>query len=144
MRTFHLKVNINNIKHNIDDHYFKYRDIFYRILVTNICVYNYINYGLLQNTIIEESHYNQVFLNLANKWLSLKEILQELNIETELPLYMDISLYIEEFLQQKHSNNYINIYSVSISDNGYLIISNKQLNRVSNHNVQSQSIYSPR
>jgi len=135
MRTFQLKVNVNNIKRNINNHYFKYRDIFYRILVTNVCVYNYINPNLLQNTIIEESHYNQQFLNLSNKQLSLKEMLQELNIETELPLYMDVSLYIEEFLQVKHSNNHINVYSLSISDNGYLLISNKQLNKVSNYHV---------
>lgn len=135
MRTFQLKVNVNNIKRDINNHYFKYRDMFYRMLVTNICIYNYINYGLLQNTIIEESHYNQVFLNLANKQMSLEEILRELNIETELPLYMDISLYIEEFLQQKHSNNHINVYSLSISDNGYLVIDNKHLNKVANYNV---------
>lgn len=92
------------------------------------------NYGLLQNTIIEESSYNQYFLYLANKQLSLEEILMELNIANELPLYMDISLYIEEFLQQKHSNNHINVYSLTISDDGYLIISNKQLHKV-NANV---------
>lgn len=137
MRTFQLKVNVNNIKCNINNHYFKYRDIFYRMLITNICIYRYINYDLPQNTIIEESHYNQIFLNLINRQLSLKEIFQELNIETELLLYIDMSLYIEEFLQQKHSNNHINVYSLHISDNGYLVISNRQLNKVSNYNVQS-------
>ena len=135
MRTHQLKINVNNIKRDINAQYFRFRDMFYRMLVTNICIYNYMNYGLLQNTIIEESSYNQYFLYLANKQLSLEEILIELNIANELPLYMDVSLYIEEFLQQKHSNNHINVYSLTISDDGYLIISNKQLHK-SNVHVQ--------
>lgn len=136
MRTDSLKVNVNNIKRQINNHYFKYRDMFYRMLVTNICVYNYINYGVLQNTILEDSSYNQYFLCVANKQLSLEEILSELNIIQELPLYMDVSLYIEEFIQQKHSNKHINVYSLTISDDGYLIINNKKLDRV-NVDVQS-------
>ncbi len=129
MKTDTVKINLNNIKKNINNNYFRYRDMFYRMLVTNICVYNCINYGMLQNTIIEESHYSQYFLNIANKQLSLEEILSELNIINELPLYMDISLYIEEFLQQKHMNNCINVYSLTISDDGYLIITNKKLHK---------------
>lgn len=136
MRTDYLKVNVNNIKQQINSQYFKYRDIFYRMLITNICIYNYMNYGILKNTILEDSSYNQYFLYIANKQLSLEEILTELNIIQELPLYMDISLYIEEFIQQKHSNKHINVYSITISDDGYLIINNKKLDRV-NNDVQS-------
>lgn len=136
MRTYTLKINVNNIKKDINNQYFRFRDIFYRILVTNICVYNCINYGVLQNTIIEESSYNQYLIHLANKNLNLEELLLELNINNELPLYMDITLYLEEFMQQKHSNNHFNIYSVSISDDGHLIVSNKHINK-GNHGVQS-------
>ena len=136
MRTDSLKVNVNNIKREINSQYFKYRDMFYRMLVANICVYNYMNYNVLQNTIFEDSSYNQYFLYVANKRLSLEEILSELNIIHELPLYMDVSLYIEEFIQQKHSNKHINVYSLTISDEGHLVISNKKLDQV-NANVQS-------
>ncbi len=136
MRTETLKVNVNNIKREINSQYFKYRDMFYRMLVANICVYNYMNYNVLQNTIFEDSSYNQYFLYVANKRLSLEEILSELNIIHELPLYMDVSLYIEEFIQQKHSNKHINVYSLTISDEGHLVISNKKLDQV-NANVQS-------
>ena len=129
MRTYQLKVNVNNLRREITNHYFKYRDMFYRMLVTNICIYNYMNYGLLQNTIIEESSYNQYFLHLANRPLSLEELLMELNIANELPLYMDVSLYIEEFLQQKHSNKHINLYSITISDDGCLVIENKHIDK---------------
>lgn len=136
MRTETLKVNVNNIKREINSQYFKYRDMFYRMLVANICVYNYMNYNVLQNTIFEDSSYNQYFLYVANKRLSLEEILSELNIIHELPLYMDVSLYIEEFIQQKHSNKHINVYSLTISDEGHLVVSNKKLDQV-NANVQS-------
>jgi len=136
MRTETLKVNVNNIKREINSQYFKYRDMFYRMLVANICVYNYMNYNVLLNTIFEDSSYNQYFLYVANKRLSLEEILSELNIIHELPLYMDVSLYIEEFIQQKHSNKHINVYSLTISDEGHLVISNKKLDQV-NANVQS-------
>lgn len=136
MRTDSLKVNVNNIKREMNSQYFKYRDMFYRMLVANICIYNYMNYDALRNTIFEDSSYNQFFLYIANKRLSLEEILTELNIIQELPLYMDISLYIEEFIQQKHSNNHINVYSLTISDEGYLVIYNKRLDRI-NANVQS-------
>lgn len=140
MRTDSLKVNVNNIKREMNSQYFKYRDMFYRMLVANICIYNYMNYDALRNTIFEDSSYNQFFLYIANKRLSLEEILTELNIIQELPLYMDISLYIEEFIQQKHSNNHINVYSLTISDEGYLVIYNKRLDRI-NANVQSQHIF---
>ncbi len=136
MRTDSLKVNVNNIKREMNSQYFKYRDMFYRMLVANICIYNYMNYDALRNTIFEDSSYNQFFLYIANKRLSLEEILTELNIIQELPLYMDVSLYIEEFIQQKHSNNHINVYSLTISDEGYLVIYNKRLDRI-NANVQS-------
>lgn len=136
MRTDSLKVNVNNIKREMNSQYFKYRDMFYRMLVANICIYNYMNYDALRNTIFEDSSYNQFFLYIANKRLSLEEILTELNIIQELPLYMDVSLYIEEFIQQKHSNNHINVYSLTISDDGYLVIYNKRLDRI-NANVQS-------
>lgn len=136
MRTDSLKVNVNNIKREMNSQYFKYRDMFYRMLVANICIYNYMNYDALRNTIFEDSSYNQFFLYIANKRLSLEEILTELNIIQELPLYMDVSLYIEEFIQQKHSNNYVNVYSLTISDEGYLVIYNKRLDRI-NANVQS-------
>lgn len=139
MRTDSLKVNVNNIKREMNSQYFKYRDMFYRMLVANICIYNYMNYDALRNTIFEDSSYNQFFLYIANKRLSLEEILTELNIIQELPLYMDVSLYIEEFIQQKHSNNHINVYSLTISDEGYLVIYNKRLDRI-NANVQSQHI----
>lgn len=136
MHTETLKVNVNNIKREINSQYFKYRDMFYRMLVANICVYNYMNYNVLLNTIFEDSSYNQYFLYVANKRLSLEEILSELNIIHELPLYMDVSLYIEEFIQQKHSNKHINVYSLTISDEGHLVVSNKKLDQV-NANVQS-------
>lgn len=136
MRTDSLKVNVNNIKREMNSQYFKYRDMFYRMLVANICIYNYMNYDALRNTIFEDSSYNQFFLYIANKRLSLEEILTELNIIQELPLYMDVSLYIEEFIQQKHSNNHVNVYSLTISDEGYLVIYNKRLDRI-NANVQS-------
>jgi hypothetical protein len=80
MRTETLKVNVNNIKREINSQYFKYRDMFYRMLVANICVYNYMNYNVLQNTIFEDSSYNQYFLYVANKRLSLEEILSELRL----------------------------------------------------------------
>ena len=84
---------------------------------------------MLQNTIIDESTYNQSFLYLSNQRLTLTELLSELNIANELPLYMDISLYLDEFIRDRHSNNHINIYSVTISDVGQLVISNKKIHK---------------
>lgn len=92
---------------------------------------------MLQNTIIEDSSYNQYFLYLANKQLSLKELLSELNISDALSLYMDFSLYIDEFLQDKHMDNRINVYSISVTDDGNLIISNKKLSKGNIENAQS-------
>lgn len=130
MHTETLKININNIKRQVYNQYFKYRDIFYRMLIANICIYNYLNHNVLQNTILEDSSYNQYFLYIANKRLNLEGILTELNIIHELPLYLDLSLYIEDFIQKRHSNNHINVYSISISDNGYLIVQNKKLSKI--------------
>ncbi len=137
MLTNQLKINVNNIKKEVNNHYFKYRDIFYRILITNICIHNLSTNTMLSNTIIEDSSYNQYFLFLANRQLGLKELLSELNISDALNLYMDLSLYIDEFIQVKHDNKFINVYSILITDDGNLIVSNKKLSKRNIEDVQS-------
>lgn len=129
MITHSVRINLNNIKKHINKQYFKYRDIFYRILLINLCINREFNNTTLSNTIIEDAGYNQYFLYLINKQLSLKELLSELNIENELPLYIDLSLYIDEFIKLKHYNEYLNIYSVTITDDGHLVIYNKKIDK---------------
>ena len=80
MRTHQLKINFNNLKHDIEKDYFKFRDIFYRCLVANLAIFHTTKQPLLHNTILEDAHNNQLLHYLINKQAEIvgfNEILQQ-------------------------------------------------------------------
>lgn len=127
MRTYQLKINVNNLRAEIKKDYFKYRDIFYRCLIGNLSVYHQLYGQVLQNTIIEDSHYNQYLLYLVNRNMSLKEILAEIDTPYNLSIFMDTNVYFEEFIRMKHDSTKLNVYHLSIDDTYNIITTNKHL-----------------
>lgn len=130
MRTFTLKINMNNLKKDIEKDYFKYRDIFYRCLIVNLCIYSKLNPNLvLTTTIIEDSHYNQYLLNLINLNYSLEDMVKEIDPLYNVNVFIDTHVYLEEFITLKHNPNVMNIYSLTIDDTYNIVINNKQIRR---------------
>lgn len=129
MRTFVLKINMSNMKEYIDKDYFKYKDIFYKCLIANLCAYNTYNDIILTTTIIEDSHYNQYLLYFINNQLSLEEIIVKVDLANNIHLLTDIMLYLEEFIKLKHDKNKLNLYSLTIDDCYNVLITNKQIKK---------------
>jgi hypothetical protein len=129
MKTYELKINASNLKNEIERDYFKYKDIFYKCLIGNLCLYNTLYGEVLSNTIIGESHHNQYLLSLINRPVTLASILQEIDTPHNLTIFLDTNLYIQEFITTKHQKNKINVYTVDIDDMHRVIVLNKTLNR---------------
>lgn len=130
MRTHVLKVNVNNLKREINNNYFKYKDIFYKCLVVNLCLYNITKGNILNNVIIEDSTYQQYLSYLINKKCMLPDLLEEIALEAQVHIFLDLTIYIDEFIDMKYNPNKFNLFSLSIDDNGYINIFNKTLRKI--------------
>lgn len=130
MRTQVLKVNVNNLKKEINNNYFKYKDIFYKCLVVNLCLYSMTKRDITENVIIEDSVYQQYLSYLINKKCNLPELLQEIALESHISIFLDLSIYIDEFIDMKYNPLKFNLFSLTIDDNGYINVSNKTLKKV--------------
>lgn len=129
MRTQVLKINVNNIRHEIEKDYFRYKDLFYRCLIVNLCVYNTFNHVILTSTIIEDSHYNQYLLYLAQKQATVNELVAEIDPVHAVSTFLDTQVYLEEFINMRHDANMVNLYSLTIDDTYNIVITNKQLKK---------------
>lgn len=127
MRTHQLKINFNNLKHDIERDYFKFRDIFYRCLVANLAIFHITKQPLLHNTVLEDAHHNQLLHYLINKQASCEEIIAQISDLNYIQSFLDTNVYIEEFILLRHVGNVINLYDMSIDDSYNVVITNKQL-----------------
>lgn len=129
MKTQVLKINVNNLKNEIEKDYFKYKDIFYRCLIVNLCIYNSFNNMVLHSTIVEDAQYNQFLLYLAQKQCSPQELIAEIDPVHAVTIFLDSNIYLEEFINTRHDNNMMNLYSLTIDDMYNIVITNKQIRR---------------
>lgn len=130
MKTYFLKINANNLRNEIKKDYFKYRDIFFKCLIGNLCVHNQLYKSVLSSTIIEDSHYNQYLMYLISRNPTLKEIVAEIDTPFNISVFLDTSVYLEEFIQTKHDSTKLNVYQLTIDDNFNVVITVKLLNYV--------------
>lgn len=129
MHAYQLKINVNNLRKEIEKDYFKYRDIFFRCLIGNLCVYNQLYGNVVYNSIIEDSHYNQYLLYLVNRSASLEDILKEIDSPYNVSIFLDTNVYFEEFIRMKHNPKKLNNYQLTIDDMCNIVVTNMQLNR---------------
>lgn len=127
MRTYVLRINFNNLRKEINDNYFLYKDIFYKCFIANVYSYCINNKDVSKNIFIDNAHYWQYFVNAINIKQPIKSMLYELSIDKYVNIFLDMNLYIEEFINMKHDRNALNIYSLDISDTYYLEIKNKHI-----------------
>lgn len=129
MRTHVLKINVSNLKRDIENDYFRYKELFYRCLIVGLCVHNSFSRNVLHTTIIEDSHYNQFLMYLAQKVCSVQEMIAEIDPVHAATTFIDMNLYLDEFLHMKHDNELLNLYSLTIDDTYNIVITNKQIKR---------------
>ena len=130
MRTYVLKINVNNIHSEIQRDYFKYRDIFYKCLIVNLCICSKLTIeNLHQSSIIEDSHYNQYLIYLINSNMTLEDLIKEIDPVYNVSIFTDTHIYLEEFINMKHNQSLLNVYSLTIDDAYNIVITNKQLRR---------------
>lgn len=129
MRTQVLKINVVNMKHEIERDYFRYKELFYRCLIVNLCIYNTFTHNVLQSTIIEDGHYNQFLLYLGQKVCPVQELIAEIDPVHAATTFLDTNLYLEEFINVKHDDSMMNLYSLTIDDTYHIVITNKQIKR---------------
>lgn len=139
MRIHTLKFNIEYLKRDVDRNYLILRDIYYRCLVVNLCAHQLL-YGVVPNSVvIEDAQYGGYMQRLSgiihydglNEHLAvLKFLVAEIDLTQHLDLFMDMHIYLSDFIALRHDNSMLNIYSLSIDDNQHVSITNKQMNHV--------------
>lgn len=133
MKTHILKINVNNLKSEIESNYFKYRDIFYKCLIVNICLHALYIRFIGYETLFEEGHYNNYFQFHINRSYTLESLLNDMDILNHRQLFLDMNLYVSEFIELRHRPKMFNIYSLTIDDHYHIVISNKTIRRIDAH-----------
>ena len=128
MRTHQLRVNFVNLKAEIDKDYFKYKDIFYRCMMSVLCIHHLTRKQVLQNTMLEDSGYHQILSFLQSKGASLEEIVSEIKDLNQWSYFLDMHVYLEEFIDLRHNDLRLNLYDLTIDDSYHVVITNKHLN----------------
>lgn len=129
MKTYVLKINMANIRKDIEKDYFKYKDIFFKCLLTNLYVYSAMYRNILPSTVIEDSHYNQHLMYLVSSNMSVEEAIQDVINTFNIEVFLDTNVYFEEFIQMKHDEAKINVYQLTIDDYSNIVVTNKQIIR---------------
>ena len=127
MQTFQLKINMSSLKHQIEKDYFSYRDMFFKCLAVNLCVYNQLYKNILSNTVLEDKHYHDFLQYLINKGGGLHDLVNEIGGPHSLTMYLDTVGYLDEFIASKHRSNRLNVYNLTIDEMYNVSVTNKQL-----------------
>lgn len=130
MRVAFLKINVNDVFNEIEEDYFKYKDIFYKCLIVNLIIYNSTKSFILNNVIIEDFFYNEYLKNLVARNLNLEQLIAEIDPIFAMSIFLDSNLYIEEFISSKHNDKAKNLYSLTIDEGYNIVITNKQLKKL--------------
>ena len=129
MKTHVLRINVNNLKAEIENNYFKYKDIFYKCLVVNLCMYNIVKENILPNVIMEDGQYNQYLVYLAGKNLPLDELIAEIDLVQYMPIFLDMAIYLDEFIDMRYNPYSYNLFSLTIDDSGHVSVFNKNVKK---------------
>lgn len=132
MRTYVLRINFNNIRQEIEDNYFLYKDIFYKCFIVSVYLYYLNDRNIYKNIFIDNTHYWQYFTNSIDINKPVELMLYELGIDKYVDIFLSMNIYVDKFIDRKHKSGVLNIYSLDISDTYYLEIKNKQIKNSKN------------
>ena len=121
---------MNIIKKDIESNYFFFRDLLLRMLIYNLVLYKLQNYQVV--AYFEQPELNSLYyesVNRINLNLDPKDLAIYLKIDNYMALYLDVSIYLDEFIQKKHicHDRIQNVYSLFIQENGKLDFILRQL-----------------
>jgi len=131
LKLYKQSVNFNNIKNQLNEKYFLYKEIFNKFLVIYFYIYQSMIPYSITNIMFEDSFNQQLYSYLTLKSLNNKQIFIELNLENYVYLYLDFSLYIESLFRDFYKLNSINslyLLGLNIEDNGYITIYFRKIN----------------
>ena len=132
MRTHALKINLNHLKKEIEKDYFKYRQMFFKMLVVSTCIHSTLYKNIIPFIVIEDEVYNQYLYQLVSRAVTENDLLAEIGSREQLSVYFDMLPYIEEFFDKYvETNNYavLNVLNLKINDDGWIEISSKKIRR---------------
>lgn len=128
MKSYTLRINNRHLKDEIEGNYFYWLDVFHRALSVALLEHCGAQ-GDIDSVTLESTYYNSILGALHKRTQEGHNPLEELYNPEFIGVYMDMSLYLKEFIEQKHINSVTNIYHLTI-DHGYNVVVNlKQLGK---------------
>lgn len=132
MKTYKAEINISYMRKAIDENYFSSKDILFKLLLLGLYrIYTNTTdvFNMPNNIVIDDSRYNHIFTDLIKyRNAEFKEVVNFLNVSEHIQLYLDISIYLDIFLEQHQTDKCLNVYNIDIADSYMLIITNKHMN----------------
>lgn len=129
MKAHTIKINQRHGKKLIEENYFHYLDIFSKCLCVSLIYFSTEEDPVLESTIMENSHYNSVLLDMTHRHKSGHNILKDIGFDTSLNIFLDLQLYLEMFVKEKHNKALTNIYCLTINEDFEVVVVIKQLGK---------------
>lgn len=129
MKSHTLKINNRHLKDTIEENYFYCLDVFHRCLSVSLVLASQQDEEMMPSIIMENAHYNSLLRDLDKRLKDGHNIIEEIHSKHSLSFFLDMQLYLEEFLRHKHINSVTNIYCLTIDCDYNVIINNKQLGK---------------
>lgn len=124
-----IKINQRHIKDELNENYFYWLDVFHRCLAVSLVLHSNTKENILDSTILENAYYNQLLVDINKRFQNGSNIIEDINSKTALATFLDIQVYLEEFLETKHNKTGSNIYNLTIDHEHNVVITNKKLGK---------------
>lgn len=127
MKHHSIKINYNNIKGQIQQDYFHYLDLFYKILILYIVFNDRPEMPLTSTLVLENKYYDDLLRRVIQSGCMGRKIPELAMIDPGATV--DMQIYLEDFIQIYHNQNAINIYNLTIDEQYNVLITNKYFSR---------------
>lgn len=127
MRQSNVKVNLNHIKREVLTDYFKYRDAFYKCFIINLVLYGQTVRPILPNSLIEDTGYHQLFVDITSGLIPIDRVLNDIAIPNAGHMLADLNIYTSNLFDHHHKDNQLNVYRMHFKPDGHLILENFHL-----------------
>ncbi len=129
MRTVTLKINYAVLKEQIEEDYFKTLDLFYKAFIVSLCLYDRNVKPVVFNSFIENGNYHRFMTEVCDARDRGEDIINLIDPVNNAHIFLDMSVYTEEFFTKRHNDKKANIYSLTIDDHYNAVITNKQVGK---------------
>lgn len=124
-----IKINQANLKNEIETNYFYWLDVFHRCFAVSLVLHSNSKNPILETTLLENSHYNQLLHDIDFRYKKGYNVVEDINSKNNIAVFLDLQVYLEEFLTMKHNSTGSNIYNLTIDHEYNLVITHKQLGK---------------